>query len=372
MKRDNRLFVSAALLVGFVGAVMTVADQPPKAPANQTDVKNLESENAAVAERARILLERRAASNSKAKQRSPRQRTVRVRGRFSDHQQQAPARYSEQFRGARERQLFEAPLNANHFYGDGGFGYGQYESFRGQTVTDPFIGRNEYLRRLARQQFNADDMAQREQRVLRNQNRATEAGLRQLRAGDYRKAVVAFRLAENLDQGDPACRIHLGHALMALGRYERGGAAVRRALSLQPKLVMIPFDLASHDQSDAAFERHVARMNRTLAAGRHGGDAYFLQGYVAFSRGEYDAAAAAFENAARRGRIDDALSSFLNLVADLDAGPDADSVETADLGVRPAPANSVAPPRNSRSIYSDQRANTQAAIPQDRMQPLRP
>ncbi|MGE3182099.1 MAG: tetratricopeptide repeat protein [Phycisphaerae bacterium] len=327
MSRSNSCrstIFTVIVLGGFLNVAVADPPQSRQGAFEQADQKN---EEAVIAARAHELLSRyRREKRETSLTARERPRVVRIRANSANAEATSEgdnSNYQRRFRDDRVIRQYDAPLRAVQFYGGG---YGRYETFRGQPVTDPFVGRNEYLRRLSRQQYNADDMAQREQRILRNQDRAVEAGLSHLSVGEYQKAVVAFRLAAQLDQGDPACRIHLGHALMALDQYERGGAEVRRALSLQPKLVMIPFDLAGHDVSDDAFDQHVSRMKATLETRRGSGDEYFLQGYVAFSRGEYDEAATAFDAAARVGRHDDALSAFLNLVRDVGGRPQVSQV----------------------------------------------
>ncbi len=85
--------------------------------------------------------------------------------------------------------------------------------------------------------FNEQDMNRRKERLLSTHAEALAAGLERLRSGDHAQAVVALTLAAELDQGDPACRMHLAQARLALRQYDEAGRVLRRALQLQPKLV---------------------------------------------------------------------------------------------------------------------------------------
>lgn len=177
-----------------------------------------------------------------------------------------------------------------------------------------------------RRAFNALDMEERGYRLLTRSEAAIGEGLELQRSGDYRRAMLSFRLAAELNQSDPASRIHLAQSLMALGRYEAAGQAVRRALSLQPKLVYVPLDWAVDFESDEAFDVRVVAMERWFGDGSGDSlspDGAFLVGYVRFLDGDLSGAQRAFRAAAMRGRVDDALRALLELSAAPDADPSA-------------------------------------------------
>ncbi len=169
----------------------------------------------------------------------------------------------------------------------------------------------------ARRRFNQEDMTRRAHKVLSAHDRALEEGVEQLRAGRYAEAVIALTLAAELDNGDPACRIHLAQARLARGHYAEAAEALRRALELQPKLVYIPLHLARYYPGDGDFARHVDELELTLSD-RADADEFFLLGYMRFQLGDLDRAHQAFVSADRR-RTDDKLTrQFLDITAAAD------------------------------------------------------
>lgn len=239
-----------------------------------------------------------------------------------------------------------------------------YVPWAGGPVYDPYIGLNEYGRYLERRAFNARDMSARRERIYARADRSLEQGLEQLYRGEYPSAAMTFRLAAELDQGDPAARIHLAQALLMTRRYDEAGRHLRRALSLQPKLVFVASDwspyfgrqadwtqalevlrsiardrvgpVAAQDAlqpgSMQPVENEGVRVRRAgagdwsgpsqVAAGEQTGpdraaqlsaDGYFLLGYLEFQAGNTDSAHTAFVRSARLGRADDALREYLRL-----------------------------------------------------------
>jgi tetratricopeptide (TPR) repeat protein len=190
-----------------------------------------------------------------------------------------------------------------------------------QATEDAYRARRYITQREQGRHFNARDMAQREARVLANHERTVAAGLEQLRAGEYRQALIALTMAAELNHGDPACRIHLAQARMALGHYDEAGASLRRALQLQPKLRFMSLGLPSYYFEEAEFDRHVDQLAAWLKANRATAETYFLLGYMEFQRGNFDTAHAAFR-VAQRGLRDDALTaSYLELTKPAQSAP---------------------------------------------------
>jgi tetratricopeptide (TPR) repeat protein len=149
----------------------------------------------------------------------------------------------------------EAPRNGPTIIGGGTFG----SPFIGPTADDA-IRMHEYMQRRTRDASNADDMRTRRDRVLKRADRAIEQGRAMLREGQYRQAAMMLRLASDLDQGDPGVRLYLAAALLGAGRYEEGGAALRRALSLQPKLVNVPVDWTRDFASEEELKSAVSKL----------------------------------------------------------------------------------------------------------------
>lgn len=162
-------------------------------------------------------------------------------------------------------------------------------------------------RRFQSRRFNLDDMAARRERLYGAHGAAMSSGLAMLRAGEYSRAVIALTMAAELDQGDPAARVHLAQARLALGQYSQAGRTLRRAYQLQPKLVYVDLRLDDSLPSGDEFARHVDRL---AAASDRDADASFLLGAMEFQRGRYDAAWRAFRKVRPR---DDATRAFLEI-----------------------------------------------------------
>lgn len=162
-------------------------------------------------------------------------------------------------------------------------------------------------------QFNIRDMQQRQERILNSHEAALRSGLEYLRAGSYQQAVVAFSMAAELNHGDPACRIHLAQARLALAQYDDAAAALRRALQLQPKLAFLTLNLGKYYPEPADLDRFTDDLAAWLRKNRAPANVYFLLGYLEFQRGNFEAAQAAFQ-VAQRGLPNDALTrNYLSL-----------------------------------------------------------
>lgn len=132
----------------------------------------------------------------------------------------------------------------------------------------------------------ARETRERTKRLLTRHEQAVREGVDFLRAGDYPRAIAALTLAAKLHQGDPACRVHLMQARLALGQYAEAGAALRRALELQPKLIYLDLALDSYflrpgtlaTLSDGV-RTHVSTVPAPV-------DVHFLHAFLEYQRGE--------------------------------------------------------------------------------------
>lgn len=178
-----------------------------------------------------------------------------------------------------------------------------------------------YYREVRRQQALDQlrkEFAERGRRVLGAAAQATHDGVEELRTGEYRRAIVTLTRAAELNQGDPASRIHLTQARLAVGHYAEAAATLRRALELQPKLVYIPLELDQYYDRPEDFAEHIdalrehtsrLRLQERPVPAEHD----FLLGFFEFQRGDYDAAHAAFSHARRAGADDDLTTAFLEI-----------------------------------------------------------
>jgi tetratricopeptide (TPR) repeat protein len=191
------------------------------------------------------------------------------------------------------------------------YGYGPYGVHR--WLADAYYA-GRYDERYDRQhRFNRRDMRRRKQRLLDKHEQAVEAGLEQLRRGETARAIVAFTLAAKLNQGDPACRIHLAQARLAEGHYGEAALALRRALELQPKLVYVDLHLQEYYASAGVLDESTDRLAQWVNENDARGDVPFLLGFFEFQRGDFAAAHAAFERAAQDLPDDDLTHDYLEI-----------------------------------------------------------
>ena len=165
----------------------------------------------------------------------------------------------------------------------------------------------------ARRRFNVADMDRRKERLLSKHQQALFAGIRRLKSGDHRRAVVAFTLASRLNNGDPASRLHLAQARVALGHYAEAGKVLRRALQLQPHLVYMDLHLDRYYENDTDLKRYTARLADHVAEHGAKSETYFLLGYLRFQTGDFNESHAAFRTAAGGLPDDDLTRSYLEI-----------------------------------------------------------
>lgn len=201
--------------------------------------------------------------------------------------------------------------------------------------------------------FNVNDMNRRKARVLSQQEKAVRLGIERLRDGEYARAVVALSLAAELDNGDPACRIHLAQARLALGHYDEAGKVLRRALQLQPRLVYADLHLERYYPTEATLDALSDRLADWVRQGETTADVLFLHGYLEFQRGRFDVAHAAFRRVSELLPKDSLAQTFMGITRPA-AGSAAESASRSSRtgssvsGVLPASSSSATGVRNAR------------------------
>lgn len=170
------------------------------------------------------------------------------------------------------------------------------------------------LRQAWAERYNDRNWARRKAQLLSAHERAACEGIAELQAGEYRQAIITLTRAAELNHGDPACRIYLALARVAVGHDGEAAKALRRALELQPKLVPMQLGLAQYYPSDEDFGAQVdALAQRLREKPQASADQHFLLGFMEFQRGRLDEANAAFRRAARRLPKDRLIRSYLKI-----------------------------------------------------------
>ena len=156
-------------------------------------------------------------------------------------------------------------------------------------------------------------MEVRKAHLLTKHEQAVMAGVRLLKQGDYKRAVVALTLAAKLNHGDPACRIHLAQARLARRQYREAGLAVRRGLQLQPKLVYADLHLDRYYEEEGELDRYAAALDTWIRESGAPPEVHFLLGYLEFQRGRFDAAHVAFKRVSNSLPDDRLTRSLLDI-----------------------------------------------------------
>lgn len=161
--------------------------------------------------------------------------------------------------------------------------------------------------------FNQADMARRTSRLLSYHDKALQQGLDLLHEGEYQKAVVKLTMASKLNEGDPASRIHLAQARLALGHYAEAAAVLRRALQLQPKLVYADLELDSYFPEPGTLSKFTDQLGDWMRNATPTSEIEFLLGFFEFQRDHIESANRAFQRAALGLKKDNLTRDLLEI-----------------------------------------------------------
>lgn len=195
-----------------------------------------------------------------------------------------------------------------------GPGWGPPDPFTLQAALDEaYAAGREDERYYSTRSQNQREMDARKARVLSKHGQALQAALSDLRSGNYAQAVIGLTLAAKLDQGDPACRLHLAQARLALGHYQDAALALRRALQLQPKLVYVNAQLDRYYPEEGCLARFRDALRAAQSSGSSTREVHFLRGFVEFQCGDLAAARAAFLLASDEWPRDELTRDYLEI-----------------------------------------------------------
>lgn len=207
-----------------------------------------------------------------------------------------------------------APVHVPAPFGPWPWAYGPYAPGGGfaEALADAHRAGRVDERLFSTYSFNILDMDRRKDRLLTHHEKTLRQGVERLREGDYSRAIVALTLASRLDNGDPACRVHLAQARLALGHYDEAGKVLRRALQLQPQLIYADLHLDRYYPEPGVLAELAARL-RSAMTPRSGADERFLLGWVEFQLGRFEAAHAEFRRVAAALPKDDLAARYLEV-----------------------------------------------------------
>lgn len=123
---------------------------------------------------------------------------------------------------------------------------------------------------------------QRDQALLRQNVDQTRLGLAVFRTGRYEQAAVKYLNAAAANHGDAASRIHAGHALFALGRYDEAMKLIRRAMQLQPRLTTEDYDVRDDYGDREDFTHHLAALEYHVTTYPNDAAGVLMLGYIRY------------------------------------------------------------------------------------------
>ena len=135
------------------------------------------------------------------------------------------------------------------------------------------------------------------QSVLSHAGIQFSRGLEAFRSGEYRESVKWFKLASDMNRGDPSAMIYSAHALFAVGRYQEGATYLRKAFTLEPRIAMLTYDMRDDYGTVKDFEAQVAALQSAASAAPKNVDRLTMLGYVLNYSGQADRAYAALAKA---------------------------------------------------------------------------
>ena len=226
-----------------------------------------------------------------------------------------------QTRTQKPRRELEAPYWWRYpVYARHGAYYGPARRPAARELADAYRARRYELRKEEEHLRARQEMAERKQRILTQHERALRSGVQLLQTGEPQRAVVALTMAAKLNHGDPACRVHLAQARLALGHYREAAWALRRGLELQPKLIYLDLHLEEYYADADLLRNYTDKLGTWVDQTEPGWEAYFLLGFFEFQRGEFEAAHEAFARVAAARPKDELAQSYLEITRPLEVG----------------------------------------------------
>lgn len=190
--------------------------------------------------------------------------------------------------------------------------------------------------------------AQRAGGLLNQYRQLFEEGIALFYEGRYDWAVIKLLGAAEKNHANAGSRLHAGHALFALGRYDEAIKLIARAFELSPSLISKQYDLRDEYANPADFDRQRAALSAYVKAHPADAGALTLLGYITFYSEGPGAAYPHLKEAARRDPHSYFIPKLLNLAA-MGRGMPAQATPSGDSprreGTGEAPDSSGLPTR---------------------------
>jgi hypothetical protein len=124
--------------------------------------------------------------------------------------------------------------------------------------------------------------SQRAGELLNQWREQFESAILDFRAGRYEQTAISMLGAAEKNNADGACRLHAGHALFALGRYEEAVPLIERAFELAPSLAYKLYDIRDEYGDRSKFEEQLKALESRVASHPNDAAAVTLLGYVKY------------------------------------------------------------------------------------------
>ncbi len=166
---------------------------------------------------------------------------------------------------------YERGFGGGHSYRYGGYSYG-YDAEEAYNQ-GRYDADHEYLWYIA---------AERAGRLLNQYAAQFDDGVLSFRAGQYERALVDLLGAAEKNHANAASRLHAGHTLFALGRYEEAVRLIARAFELAPSLPYKRYDVRDEYGDKADFQTHLRALKSFVIQNPKNASALAMLGYVTF------------------------------------------------------------------------------------------
>jgi hypothetical protein len=195
-----------------------------------------------------------------------------------------------------------------NYFGGGYYGGYPYYDYPGYGAYDPPA--DTYIQgRYDQRQFQ--EWKESHDKGLNAYAAAMSEGLERFRETAYAEAVGAFVRAAELNQGDPAARLHAAYALVAIGNYEDAVLMVRRAIQLQSRLLYLPLSIREEYGPQVDFDAHLERLRKAASEADEDPGLWMLLGYYECFSGNRPAATEALTKAQKLAPRDPLINDFL-------------------------------------------------------------
>jgi tetratricopeptide (TPR) repeat protein len=135
---------------------------------------------------------------------------------------------------------------------------------------------------------------------LKDAEQAQRSASAYYEAGEYEKAIEAYKRALQLSPNSEAAYYHLGMAYSSLGRYDEAVGVYNRAIRIKPDYASAHFNLGHAYSNLKHYDKAIRAFRQAIQYEPDNTEAYLALGRAYLDSGKEDKAVDAFETAIRR------------------------------------------------------------------------